>query len=51
VGNLLDRNVGVFGLGLGATLRGGSHVGFDIDTRRDGGETVTRAMLNWTSSF
>lgn len=51
VGNLLDHNVGVFGLGLGATLRGGSRVGFDIDTRRDRGETMTRAMLNWSSAW
>lgn len=51
VGNVLDRNVGVFGLGLGATLRGGGRVSFDVDTRRDSGETMTRAMLNWTSAW
>lgn len=50
-GNVLDRDVGVFGLGLGATLRGGSRVSFDVDTRSDRGETMTRAMFNWTSAW
>ncbi|MDI9239535.1 S8 family serine peptidase [Lysobacter sp. LF1] len=51
LGNGIDRDVGVFGFGLGTWLRGGSRLGFDLDARHDQGETWSRAMVNWSKNW
>jgi uncharacterized protein with beta-barrel porin domain len=50
-GRAVDRDVGVFGLGIGTNLRGGSRVGFNLDARHDEGETWTSATLNWSTAW
>jgi outer membrane autotransporter protein len=51
LGQAIDRDVGVFGLGIGTTLRRGGRLGFDVDARHDQGETWTRAMLSWSQAW
>lgn len=51
LGQAIDRDVGVFGLGLGSWLRDGSRISFDVDSRHDQGGTWSRAMVNWSKSW
>jgi len=51
LGGVLDRDVGVLGLGIGTWLRPNSRLSFDVDARHDQGETWTQAMLNWATAF
>ncbi|MCE7032861.1 S8 family serine peptidase [Lysobacter sp. GX 14042] len=46
----LDDDVGVLGLGLGADLPVG-RLGFELDARREFGETWTGADANWSVGF
>ncbi|HEY0502646.1 MAG TPA: S8 family serine peptidase [Lysobacter sp.] len=51
IGQAIDRDVGVLGLGIGTWLRDGSRVGLDLDARHDQGETWSRAMLRWSKTW
>lgn len=51
LGDTLDRDVGVFGLGLEARFGRDSHLGFDLDGRHEHGQTYMRGMLNWSVGF
>lgn len=51
LGNAIDRDVGVFGLGLGSWLRDGSRISFDVDSRHDQSGTWSRAMVNWSKAW
>jgi len=47
----LDRNVGLFGMGLEAGFGARSTLRFDLDSRRGGGEQWTGAMATWNTAF
>ena len=47
----LDRNVGLFGLGLEAGIGAHSTLRFDLDSRYGDGEQWTGAMAKWTTAF
>ncbi|MFC3552245.1 S8 family serine peptidase [Lysobacter cavernae] len=51
VGGALDRDVGVFGLGLSTRLGRGGQISFDVDGRHESGETYTRAMATWSVAY
>jgi autotransporter-associated beta strand protein len=50
-GQAIDRDVGVFGVGVGTSLRGGSRFDLGFDARHDLGETWSSAMLRWSKAF
>lgn len=47
----LDRNVGLFGLGLEAGIGRRSTLRFDLDSRHAGAEQWTGTMATWTTAF
>lgn len=47
----LDRNVGLFGLGLEAGIGRRNTLRFDLDARHAGTEQWTGAMATWTTAF
>lgn len=51
VGDGLDRDVGVFGLSLGAGLGRAGRLSFDLDSRYSGGQSWTGAQASWTVGF
>lgn len=50
-GQGIDRDVGVFGLGVGTLLRDGSRFDLGFDSRHDQGQTWSRAMLRWSKAW
>jgi hypothetical protein len=51
LGETLDRNVGVFGLGLEARFGRASSLRFDLDNRHDSGEAYSSATATWSMGF
>jgi autotransporter-associated beta strand protein len=47
----LDRNVGLFGLGLEAGIGRRTSLRFDLDSRRSDGEQWNGAMATWSTAF
>ncbi len=47
----LDRDVGLFGLGLAAGIGRASSLRLDLDSRRSDGEQWTGAMATWSTMF
>ena len=50
-GQGLDRDAGLFGIGLEAEVGRYSHFGFDLDSRHIGGQTWTGAQASWQVGF
>jgi len=50
-GHALDRDVGVFGMGLSGALRRWGRVGLDVDGRREGGQTHGEVSAHWSLAF
>ncbi|QDH70373.1 S8 family serine peptidase [Marilutibacter alkalisoli] len=50
-GRGLDRDVGVFGFGLGSELPGWGRFSLNLDTRREFGETLNTAWVGWNKAF
>ncbi|HEY5802901.1 MAG TPA: autotransporter domain-containing protein [Lysobacter sp.] len=51
LGETLDRNVGVFGMGLEARFGRASSLRFDLDSRHDSGEAYSSATATWSVGF
>lgn len=51
LGGMLDRDVGVLGIGIGTWLHRGSRLDLGFDARHEQGETWSSAMLRWSKAF